>query len=179
MPTMSTATFPLPRPQQRDPVAVFLVFSLLLHLLLVLFFPLPAQNFLAPEPEQLTEVELLPPEEPKEPKVVAKAELPPVAEQAKPPEPPKEEEAKQDKEKEPPPPPLPEQIVNPPDEVNDQVPEQTRFLSDRNTTAKEETVAVGSPLPADNPEKPKREEEKKTEPKKQPEPQKSRSSWLR
>ena len=166
MPAMSAATFPLPRPQQRDPVVVFLIFSLLLHLLLLLFFPLAEQDLIVPQ-EQLTEVEFLPPDEPK---TVAKAELPPVVEQpkppAKPPEPPKEE-TKQEKVKQPPP--LPEQIVNPPDEVNDQVPDQTRFLSDRNTTAKEETVAIGSPLPSANPDKP---EEEKSKPKKQPEPKK-------
>lgn len=160
---MSAATFPLSHPQQRDPIVVFLIFSLLLHLLLLLFFPFSEQDFLAPQ-EQLTEVELLPPEEPT---VVAKAELPPVAEQPKLPEPLKEEEVKQEKAKEPPP--LPEQIVNPPDEVNDQVPEKTRFVSDRNTTAQEESVAIGSPSPSLNPEKPEQEEKKK---RKQPEPKK-------
>ena len=170
MQPMSTAILTLPRPQQRDPLVVFLLFSILFHLLFFLFFPLPEQDFLAPVPEQLTEVELLPPEQPK---VVAKVELPPVAQpktpEKTPEDPPKEEKAEEKKSKQPPPEPLPEQIVSPPDEVNDQVPERTRFLSDRNTTAQEETVAVGTPLPASNPEK---DEKKKSQPKKQPEPQK-------
>ena len=59
----------------------------------------------------------------------------------------------QEEEKPPPPEPkareqLPEQIVSPPDQVNDQIPEKTRLLSDRNSTAKEETVARGFPRPS-------------------------------
>jgi hypothetical protein len=42
---------------------------------------------------------------------------------------------------------LPEQIVSPPDQVNDEVPEKTRLLSDRNSATKEQTVAHGTPLP--------------------------------
>jgi hypothetical protein len=43
---------------------------------------------------------------------------------------------------------LPEQIVSPPDQSNDDVPEKTRFLSDRNSSTREQTVAVGTPLPS-------------------------------
>src|SRR5262249_19732102 len=43
---------------------------------------------------------------------------------------------------------LPEQIVSPPDQTNDEVPEKTRFLSDRNSSTKQETVAAGTPRPA-------------------------------
>ena len=170
---MSTAILPLARPQQRDPFVVFLIFSILFHVLLFIFFPLPEQDLLASAPEQLTEVELLPPE----PKVVAKAEFSPIV-PPKMPEKPTEEplqkkeveqKVEEKKAKKPPPEPLPEQIVSPPDEVNDQIPDETRFLSDRNTTAKKETVAVGTPLPASNTEK---DEKKKTKPKKQPEPKK-------
>ncbi len=167
---MSTAILPLPRPQQRDPLVVFLIFSILFHFLFFTLFPLPAQDFLAPAPEQLTEVELLPPEEPK---VVAKAELspdvPPKTPEKPAEEPFQEKKVEEKKAKPPPPEPLPEQIVSPPDEVNDQIPDETRFLSDRNTTAQKETVAVGTPLPASNPEK---DEKKKSKSKKQPEPKK-------
>ena len=154
---MSTATLTLARPQQRDPLVVFLVFSLLFHLLLLLFFPVPNPVF-GPETEQLTEVELLPAEEPER---LAQAE-PTVPEEA-----PKEELSEEQKDKQPPPEPLPEQIVNPPDVINEQIPDQTRFLSDQNTTAEEETVAVGTPLPASNPEQ---EETLNSQPPKQPEP---------
>ncbi len=167
---MSTAILPLPRPQQRDPFVVFLIFSLLFHFLFFTLFSLSEQDFLAPAPEQLTEVELLPPEEPK---IVAKAELspdvPPKTPEKPAEEPFQEKKVEEKKAKPPPPEPLPEQIVSPPDEVNDQIPDETRFLSDRNTTAQKETVAVGTPLPASNPEK---DEQKKSKSKKQPEPKK-------
>ena len=157
-------------PQQRDPFVVFLIFSILFHFLFFTLFPLSEQDFLAPAPEQLTEVELLPPEEPK---VVAKAELspdvPPKTPEKPAEEPFQEKKVEEKKAKPPPPEPLPEQIVSPPDEVNDQIPDETRFLSDRNTTAKKETVAVGTPLPASNPEK---DKQKKSKSKKQPEPKK-------
>ena len=119
---MSTASLSI-RPQQRDPLVVFLLFSLLFHLLLLLLFPMPNPIF-PPETEQLTEVELLPAEEPER---LAQAEPPAQAEpEAVPKEEPVEEETA-----EPPPQPLPEQIVTPPDVVNEQIPDQTRFLSDR------------------------------------------------
>jgi len=51
---MSTASLSI-RPQQRDPLVVFLLFSLLFHLLLLLLFPVPNPIF-PPETEQLTEV---------------------------------------------------------------------------------------------------------------------------
>lgn len=156
MQPMSTATLTLVRPQQRDPLVVFLLFSLLFHLLLLLFFPIPNPVF-EPETEQLTEVELLPAEEPER---LAQVE-PNVSEEV-----PKEEQV-EEKKAEPPPQPLPEQIVNPPDVINEQIPDQTRFLSDQNTTAEEETVAVGTPPPASNPEQ---EETLNSQPQKQPQP---------
>ncbi len=139
---MSTAIPVLPpRSIQRDPLAIFLFFSLLLHLLFLLFLPLPERNLLAPPKEQFTEVELLP-TPPSPPPVVAKA-VPPV-------EPPVEKEKPPVQEKPEPKPRerLPEQIVNPPDQVNDEVPEKTRLLSDRNSSTKEQTVAPGTPIPA-------------------------------
>ncbi len=142
MQPMSTSTLTLVRPQQRDPLVLFLLLSLLFHLLLLLLFPALRPGG-RPEAEQLTEVELLPAEEPERLTVE-----PGTSEEA-----PKEEQAEENK-AEPPPQSLPEQIVNPPDVINEQVPDQTRFLSDRNTTAEEETVAVGTPLPAANPEQP-------------------------
>jgi hypothetical protein len=159
---MSTASLSI-RPQQRDPLVVFLLCSLLFHLLLLLLFPVPNPIF-PPETEQLTEVELLPAEEPQQ---LAQDEPPAQAEpEAVPKEEPVEEETA-----EPPPQPLPEQIVNPPDVINEQIPDQTRFLSDRNTTAEEETVAVGTPLPSTNPEQqeqPNSEVQKPAEPPKEP-----------
>lgn len=141
---------------QRDPLAVFLFFSLLLHLLLLLFLPLPQQDLLAPPREQLTEVELLP-APPPTPPVVAKA-APPV-----------EKEKPESKEKPEPQPreQLPEQIVSPPDQNNDEVPEKTRLLSDRNSSTKEQTVAVGTPLPSP-PQKEKNTAKEKTEVQKPP-----------
>lgn len=141
---------------QRDPLAVFLFFSLLLHLLLLLFLPLPQQDLLAPPREQLTEVELLP-APPPTPPVVAKA-APPV-----------EKEKPESKEKPEPQPreQLPEQIVSPPDQNNDEVPEKTRLLSDRNSSTKEQTVAVGTPLPSP-PQKEKNTTKEKTEVQKPP-----------
>ena len=132
---MSTVAPALPRPARRDPLAVFLFFSLLLHFLLLSFLPLPERDLLAPPREQLTEVELLPTPLPAPP-VVAKAEPPIERPEAK--EKPKPNPQEQ----------LPEQIVSPPDQTNDEVPEKTRLLSDRNSSTKEQTVAVGTPLPS-------------------------------
>ncbi len=136
MPQMSAAVSTLPPPTQRDPLARFLLFSFLLHLLLFLLWP-QFKRTAAPPQEQLTAVELLPPEAFTPPQV---AQVPPQVQEPEPAEePPKEEQQ--------PPPAVPEQqIVSVPDEVNDQVPDKTRFLSDRNTTVKEQTVAVGTPL---------------------------------
>jgi hypothetical protein len=148
MPPMLQTAPALPRPAQRDPLAVFLAVSLILHLLLLLMFPAFQRTQFATPPEQLTEVELLPDAlPPSPPAAIAKANpqvVPPeVIEKPKP----------QEEEKLPPPEPklreqLPEQIVSPPDQVNDQEPEKSRLLSDRNSTAKEETVARGFPRPA-------------------------------
>ncbi len=136
MPQMSAAVSTLPPPTQRDPLARFLLFSLLLHLLLLLLWP-QFKRATAPPQEQLTAVELLPPEAFTPPQV---AQVPP---QVQKPEPTEE----QPQEEQQPPPAVPEQqIVSVPDEVNDQVPDKTRFLSDRNTAVKEQTVAVGTPL---------------------------------
>lgn len=161
MPPMTSATETLQRPVRRDPLAVFLFLSLLVHTVLFLLFPTLYR--LTPEPpqEQLTEVELLPPPPPPAPPVIAKAEpprtVPPRQEQVAPvekPKPPPVEKPKppeQAKQKPPEPQPeqkLPEQIVNPPDQVNDQIPDKTRLWSDRNSATKEETVAKGVPRPA-------------------------------
>jgi len=132
---MSTAALASPRMGRRDPLAVFLFLSLLLHALLLLVLPLPERDLLVPT-ERLTEVELLPaPPPPPAPPRVAKVE------------PPKETSKPAEK----PPPPqerLPEQIVNPPDQSNDQPPEKTRLFSDRDSSTKEQTVAAGVPQPA-------------------------------
>jgi hypothetical protein len=140
--------------KQRDPLAVFLIVSFVLHLLLVLLFPVFQRTSFDDVPqEQLTEIELLPepapkPVPPPPPTTVAKATPPP------PPPAVVEEKPKlQEQEKPPPPEPkareqLPEQIVSPPEQVNDQVPEKTRLLSDRNSATKEETVARGFPRPS-------------------------------
>ena len=134
---MSVAASTLLRPAQRDPLVLFLLFSLLLHLILLLLWP-QFKRAQAPPQEQLTAVELLPPEALTPPQV---AQVPP---QVKEPEPPKEEQPQEEQK---PPPAVPEQqIVSVPDEVNEQVPDKTRFLSDRNTAVKEQTVAVGTPL---------------------------------
>ena len=136
MPQMSAAVLIPSPPAQRDPLARFLLFSLLLHLLLLLLWP-QFKRATAPPQEQLTAVELLPPEAFTPPQV---AQVPPQAQEPEPAE-------EQPKEEQQPPPAVPEQqIVSVPDEVNDQVPDKTRFLSDRNTTVKEQTVAVGTPL---------------------------------
>jgi hypothetical protein len=131
----------LARPAQRDPLALFLFFSLLLHLLLLLFLPLPQRDLLALPQEQLTAVELLP-EPPAPPPIVAKAK-PPI-------EKPEVTEKPAVKEKPEPKPEerLPEQIVSPPEQTNEEVPEKTRFLSDRNNSTKKETVAAGTPRPS-------------------------------
>ncbi|MGE0821813.1 MAG: hypothetical protein AB7G75_34330 [Candidatus Binatia bacterium] len=183
---MSSAALPIERPLRRDPLAGFLFVSLLLHALLLLLFPTFYRPIADPSREQLTEVEILPP--PLPPKEIAKAEPPQLA--PPPPAPvekPKAEELPKPLEKAQPKPPepkpqeaLPEQIVTPPDQVNDQVPENTRLLSDRNSTAKEQTVAHGFPASAPQekerepkPEKAKNEEKKPPVQtvKKQPTPQ--------
>jgi len=129
----------MPRPVQRDPqdpLARFLIVSLILHIVLLLFWP-QFKRAAGPLQEQLTEVELLPPEAAAPPQV---AQVQPQAKEEPPPE---EQTNEEDK----PIPPVPEeQIVSVPDEVNDQVPEKTRLLSDRNTAVKEQTVAIGTPL---------------------------------
>jgi hypothetical protein len=139
---MSVVVSPLPRAPQRDPLAVFLFFSILLHLLLFILFPALERHSIIPPQEQLAEVELLPPPAPA-PRVEAKVQ-PPLVEKEKPQPEVKQEEEKPQQRQEP----LPEQIVNPPDNANDQAPEKTRLLSDRNSATKEQTVAVGTPVPS-------------------------------
>lgn len=159
---MSVATSSFPRTPQRDPLAVFLFFSILLHLLLFWFFPLFERQQLAPPQEQLAEVELLPPPAPaKPPQVEAKVQPPPTPKEKPEVEEKKEEEKSQPKQPER----LPEQIVNPPDNANDQVPEKTRLLSDRNSATKEQTVAVGNPLPSPPPKEKVQAKEKPETPK--------------
>jgi hypothetical protein len=159
---MSTAAPALPHPgrrDSRDPFVVFLLLSLLLHLLLLIVLPIPERPLFTPSQEQLTEVELLP-TPPTTPPMVAQAPPPVVQPEEKPKEPTLEEKP------EPTPRELPAtQIVNPPDQTNDEVPEKTRFLSDRNSATKEQTVAKGTPLPAP-PQK------EKTQPKEKVAPQK-------
>jgi len=153
----STASI-LPRPiqrDQRDPLTIFLLLSLLLHFLFLLFFPIWRREPLELPQEQLTEVELLPTPPSPPPPVVAKVE-PPKAEPppVEKPKPPEEQQPKPHAEEKPKPPEakprekLPEQIVNTPDEINDKVPDKARLLSERNTAVKEETVAPGIPRPA-------------------------------
>ena len=136
---MSVMASTLPRPAQRDPqdpLARFLIVSLILHFILLLVWP-QFKRTAGPLQEQLTEVELLPPE------AVAPPQVAQVQPQTKEQPPPEEQPEEEDK-------PIPavpeEQIVSVPDEVNDQVPERTRLLSDRNTAVKEQTVAIGTPL---------------------------------
>ena len=158
----------MPRAPQRDPLAVFLFFSILLHLLLFILFPVLERYQLTSPQEQLAEIELLPPSPPTPaPQLEAKVQ-PPLVEKERPtPEEKKEEEKPQQRQE-----PLPEQIVNPPDNTNDQVPEKTRLLSDRSSATKEQTVAVGTPLPSppqkEKAQKPVKEKIEKPEPSKPP-----------
>ncbi|MBI3246532.1 MAG: hypothetical protein HYZ50_08500 [Deltaproteobacteria bacterium] len=146
---MQVATSSLPRFAQRDPFAIFLFLSVLFHLLFFLFFPAWQRQESLPPIEQLAEVELLPPfpqrpptTKTQPPPAVAK-EKPEVREKPEAQEKPEEEKPEQKQAEA-----LKEQIVNPPDNTNDQIPEKTRLLSDRNSATKEQTVAVGNPLPA-------------------------------
>lgn len=159
MPPMSTAAPALPNPGKRDPFVLFLFLSLLLHLVLFLFFPVPERPSFTPPAEQLTEVELLPPP-PTTPPMVAQAPPPAAQPEEKP-----QEQAPTDKPEPNPREPLQEQIVNPPDQSNDEVPEKTRFLSDRNSSAKEQMVARGVPLPSPpQKEKPQKREDAQKSP---------------
>ncbi len=170
MPPMSQAiTAPAPQ-KQRDPLAMFLIVSFALHILVVLLLPVMQHKSFDETPrEVLTEVELLPEPAPKPtppPRAVAKVTPPPpppvVQEQPQPqpqaqepPPPPVVQEKPKPQEQEKPPPPepkareqLPEQIVSPSEQTNDQVPEKTRLLSDRNSATQKETVARGFPRPS-------------------------------
>ncbi|MBI3756672.1 MAG: hypothetical protein HY267_01720 [Deltaproteobacteria bacterium] len=166
---MSIAIPSFPDVQQRDPLFLFLGLSLLLHLLAVLFFPLSGHPVITPPQEQLAEVELLPPPRPSPPTLRPPAAAPRPEAKATPPPVQKEEPAKKEEEKSPAKPlELPrEQIVSPPDNANDQVPDKTRLLSDRNSATKEETVAIGNPLPS-SPQKEKPQPQVKPEPQKPP-----------
>ena len=164
MPPMTSAIPTFPPPPRRDPLALFLFFSLLAHVVLFFLFPTFSRLIPALPQEQLTEVELLPPSPssapPPTPPVMAKAEppqaAPPLPEKPKPiekPKPPVEKPKPLEQTKPKPPEPKPqekllEQMVSPPDQVNDQIPEKTRLLSDRNSATKKETVAHGLPRPA-------------------------------
>ena len=170
MPPMTSAVQTFQRPEQRDPLAVFLFLSLIVHAVLFLFFPTLYRLMPEPPQDQLTEVELLP--SPPAPPVVAKTEPPLQEKPIEQPKPPVEKPKSPEQTKPKPPEPkpqekLPEQIVSPPDQVNDQIPEKTRLLSDRNSATKEEMVARGLPRPAparkDQP--PVREKTLKEEPK--------------
>lgn len=158
MPTSTSIAHAGQRPERRDPLAVFLFVSLIAHTLLFLFFPTLYRLMPESRQEQLTEVELLPPPPLPTPPVIAKAEPPQIAPpQVTPPpqEKPKPVEKPKPPEQTKPKPPeqkpqerLPEQMVSPPDQVNDQIPEKTRLWSDRNSATKEEMVARGMPRPA-------------------------------
>jgi hypothetical protein len=144
---MAMATSLLPQDQQRDRFAWFLILSIIVHVLMLLFVPLFGKQQLLPPQEQLTEVELLSPPTPPQ---LAQRPQPPTP-QAKVKEPPPQEKLEKPAEEKQPQQPIPlprEQIVSPPDNANDQTPEKTRLLSDRNSTTKEESVAVGNPQPA-------------------------------
>lgn len=160
---MSVIASPLLRDSQRDPLAIFLFFSLLLHLLLFLFFPLWEREPFSPPQEQLAEVELLPPSPPPTPPAIAKVQPPPLKKEKPTPEEQKPEEKSEPKKQEA----LPEQIVSPPNNANDEVPEKTRLLSDRNSSTKEQTVATGNPLPSP-PQKTKAQAKEKPETPKPP-----------
>lgn len=157
---MSTAASTISPPTRRDPFVAFLLLSLLLHFFLFLLLPIPERTLFTPPQEQLTEVELLPP--PTTPSVVAQAQPPAVQPEEKP-----QERTPEEKPESKPREQLPEQIVNPPDQTNEEVPEKTRFLSDRNSSAKEQTVAQGTPLPSP-PQKEKTQPKEKVEPQKPP-----------
>lgn len=160
---MSAIASSFPRDSHRDPLALFLFFSLLLHLLLLLFFPLWEHTPFAPPQEQFAEVELLPPPPSPTPPAVAKVQPPPIEKDKPAPEEKKAEEKPETQKREA----LPEQIVNPPDNANDEIPEKTRLLSDRNSATKEQTVAAGNPLPSP-PQKTKPQAKEKLEPQKPP-----------
>jgi hypothetical protein len=145
---MSVVASSMPRAPQRDPFALFLFFSILLHLLLFIFFPIFERHSAQPPQEQLAEIELLPPPPPPTPQTPAKVQPLPMEQEQPVPEEKLEEKTKEEEK-----PPqqresLPEQIVIPPDNANNQVPEKTRLLSDRNSATKEQTVAVGVPVPS-------------------------------
>lgn len=147
---MSLATSFLSQDQQRDPFAWFLLVSLLLHLLALLFLPFMGEHVALPLQEQLAEVELLSPPTP--PQLAPRPQPPaPRAEVKEPPPPVQKEKPEKQQEEQPQQKPLElprEQIVSPPDNANDQAPEKTRLLSDRNSSTKEQSVAVGNPRPA-------------------------------
>ena len=90
--------------------------------------PKPAQAVQKP-PEQVAKVELPAQEKP--------PEVPP-------PEPPKPEPQPEKKL------PLPEQIVQPPDEAKQEVPQDTRFKSDRDASVEKQQVKRGNPKPGES-----------------------------
>lgn len=151
---MSSAVPALPSSAKRDPFVLFLLLSLVLHLVLFLLLPVPERLLSTPPAERFTEVELLP-VPPSTPPLMAQA--PPSVAQ---PEEKLQDPATAEKTTPKPREPLQEQIVNPPDQSNDEIPEKTRFLSDRNSSAKEQMVARGVPLPSPpQKEKPQKKEE--------------------
>ncbi len=95
------------------PVALFILLSLLFHAS-ILLLPISDPSALRDTAERIVEVDFLPP--------------PPVA---------REKETAEKKEDQ------PKQIVSPPDQANEEKPDQARFLSDRDSATKEETVAQG------------------------------------
>ena len=119
-----------------------LLVSLLLHILLASLMPfLRRANLEIPKPPAFLDVDVLPP-----PQAVPKA--PPVA--APQPAPEKPQAAPQ------PALPVPKnQIVAMPEQGEEKAPENTRLLSDRDNTVKEETIKRGEPAAGDPDAKPK------------------------
>jgi hypothetical protein len=127
--------------------------SLALHAALLLLLGSEALPRMDLAPPPAIAVKILPPAAPARPAPAPKAEpaAPPPAAEAPPAEPEKPPEPEPEPEK---PPeqkiPLPEQqIVSPPDGGVEKPPEETRFLSDRDTTVEEQMVRRGEPQPGE------------------------------
>jgi len=144
-----------------------LALSILLHALLLTLLPILRRAQLTlPPPPALLDVDVLPPPQPKP------APPPPVA----PPPPQAQPQPAQPAPAQPPPPPIPvpkNQIVSPPDAGEEKPPENTRLLSDRDNTVKQESVhRSDSPHePTDKKKKAEAEAEEKAEAAAEPKPQ--------
>lgn len=107
----------VPQLSLEKPLSLFLLLSLLFHSA-ILLLPLSNPSVSRDAAERIVLVDLLPP-----PLVTEEKDL---------------KEKKEDQ---------PQQIVSPPDQANEEKPEQARFLSDKDSATKEETVARGLPTP--------------------------------